>query len=59
MNTVNTENPNSMLLQFFFQGKSSELVKVFSHASGDMKARASDLLKKLDITNASAYKELR
>src|SRR5688572_27850545 len=59
INTVNTENPNSMLLQFFFQGKSSELVKVFSHASGDMKARAADLLKKLDVTNGAAYKELR
>lgn len=58
MNTINTNNPNSMLMQFFFQGKSSELVKVFSRAGGDLKSRAKDLLSKLDITNAAAYKEL-
>ena len=59
LNTVNTDNPNSMIMQFFFQGKSNELVKVFSKASRDTKTRASELLTKLDITNASAYKELR
>jgi Domain of unknown function (DUF4835) len=59
LNTVNTENPNSMIMQFFFQGKSTELVKVFSRAPGDIKTRAGDILSKIDITNASAYKELR
>lgn len=59
LNTVNKENPNSMILQFFFQGKSAELVKVFGRANADLKTRASEILTKLDITNASAYKELR
>jgi hypothetical protein len=59
LNTVNSENPNSMIMQFFFQGKSAELVKVFSHASTDLKTRARDLLTKLDITNALAYKEIK
>lgn len=59
LNTLNTENPNSMILQFFFQGKSSELVKVFSRANADIKTRARDILTKIDITNTSAYKELR
>ena len=59
LNTINAENPNSMLMQFFFQGKSAELVKVFSKANGDTKARAKDILSRLDITNTSAYKELR
>lgn len=59
LNTVNKENPNSMIMQFFFQGKSTELVKVFSKASTDLKSRANEILTKLDITNASAYKELR
>ncbi|MEO8403698.1 MAG: DUF4835 family protein [Chitinophagaceae bacterium] len=59
LNTVNSENPNSMIMQFFFQGKSAELVKVFSHASTDLKTRARDLLSKLDITNALAYKEIK
>ena len=59
LNTVNTENPGSMVIQFFFQGKSTELVKIFSRAETDTKTRARDYLLKLDITNASAYKELR
>lgn len=59
LNTINTENPNSMILQFFFQGKSAELVKIFSHANADQKARARDILTKLDITNAAAYKEIK
>lgn len=59
LNTINTENPNSMIIQFFFQGKSSELVKIFSKAEPDTKARARDILTKIDLTNASAYKELK
>jgi hypothetical protein len=59
LNTINTENPGSMVLQFFFQGKSNELVKIFSKAETDLKTRARDFLVKLDLTNASAYKELR
>jgi len=55
LNTINTENPNSMILQFFFQGKSSELLKVFSKANTDQKTRARDILTRLDITNAAAY----
>jgi hypothetical protein len=59
LNTINTENPNSMAIQTFFQGKSNELVKIFSRANTDMKTRAHDLLSKLDITNNAAYKELK
>jgi hypothetical protein len=59
MSTVNQENPNTMILQFFFQGKSNELLRIFSKADQDIKVRARDLLIKLDLTNANAYKELR
>ena len=59
LNTINNENPNSMALQFFFQGKSNEFVKVFTRATAEQKSRARDLLTKLDITNAMAYKELK
>jgi len=59
LNTVNTENPNSMIMQFFFQGKSNELVKVFSKADSDTKKRIREILSKLDITNTTAYKELK
>ncbi len=59
LNTINAENPNSMILQFFFQGKGNELVKVFSKANPDIKSRVREILAKIDITNASVYKELK
>jgi Domain of unknown function (DUF4835) len=59
LNTVNTENPNSMLMQFFLQGKSNEMVKVFSRADAGTKTRVRDILSKIDITNTAAYKELK
>lgn len=58
LNTVQSENPNSMFMQFFFQGKSNELVKIFSKANADTRTRARELLTKLDISNAAAYKSL-
>lgn len=59
LNTINTENPNSMIVQVFFQGKSTELIKIFSKAETDMRSRARDYLVRLDLTNANAYKDLR
>ena len=46
-----------MINQFFFQGKTTELIKIFSKAEADDKARASELLQKLDITNSTRYKD--
>jgi Domain of unknown function (DUF4835) len=57
LNNINTENPNSMGLQFFFQGKSKELIGVFKKTAPDEKSRALDLLSKLDISNANKYKQ--
>ena len=57
LNNFNTDNPNKMINQFFFQGKSTELVKIFSKAPQQDKARASELLQKMDITNAAKYKD--
>lgn len=59
LSTVNQENPNSMIMQFFFQGKSNELVKVFSKAKKDVKDRALTHLLKLDVTNARIYNDLK
>ena len=59
LNTVNKENPGAMILQFFFQGKSNELVKAFSKADQATKSQARELLSRLDVTNANAYKELK
>jgi hypothetical protein len=57
LNTFNSENPNTMINQFFFQGKSNEWVKIFSKSMPQEKARARELLAKLDITNAAKYRE--
>ena len=57
LNNFNNDNPNKMINQFFFQGKSVELIKVFSKAPQQDKARASELLQKMDITNAQKYKD--
>ena len=57
LNNFNTDNPNTMVNQFFFLGKSTELIKVFSKGPQQDKARASELLQKMDITNATKYKD--
>jgi hypothetical protein len=57
LNNFNSDNPNTMINQFFFQGKASELIKIFAKAPQQDKARAADLLQKMDLTNASRYKD--
>jgi hypothetical protein len=59
LTVLNKDYPNSMVLQFFFQGKSNELVKMFSRANQDVKVQARDMLVKLDIANTKDYKELK
>lgn len=57
MNTINAENPRLMIMQFFFQGKSNELSHIFQKSPADEKARALDLLTKLDVSNINKYKQ--
>lgn len=57
LNTLNNDIPNTMIVQFFFQGKSNELTRVFKKATPEEKQRARDMLAKLDITNANTYKQ--
>ncbi len=59
LNRLNQEMPNSMAIQFFFGGKSNELVRIFTKATPALKAQARDLLARLDVTNASVYNELK
>jgi hypothetical protein len=56
LTNFNNDNPNTMINQFFFQGKTTELIKIFSKAPQQDKARASELLQKLDVTNSNRYK---
>jgi hypothetical protein len=57
LNNINAENPNSMGVQFFFQGKARELIGVFKKAAPEEKSRAGDMLSRLDVSNANAYKQ--
>jgi len=59
LNTVNQENPSSMVIQFLLQGKSNELIRIFSKADPEVKTQAKNILSRLDLTNANAYKELK
>lgn len=57
LSSFTTDNSNTMIKQFFFQGKANELIKIFAKAQPQDKARASELLQKMDITNANRYKD--
>jgi hypothetical protein len=56
LNTFNNDNPNTMINQFFFQGKATELIKIFSKSQPQDKTRASEILQKMDLTNRDRYK---
>jgi Domain of unknown function (DUF4835) len=57
LNTLNTENPSIMFIQFFLQGKSTEISNVFKRGDPDQKSRALDMLSRLDISNINRYKQ--
>jgi len=48
---------NILDTRYFFQGKSNELIKIFSKASPPDKANVIDILSRLDVTNASKYQD--
>ena len=55
--TLHEDNPNIMIYQFFFQGKSDELIRMLKKANPGERARAIEMLQKIDITNAARYKQ--
>jgi hypothetical protein len=57
LNNFINDNPNKMISQFFFQGKATEMIKIFSKAPPQDRTRASEILQRLDITNANKYKD--
>ncbi len=56
-NTLNNDIPNTMIVQFFFQGKANEIIGVFKKAPPAEKQRAQEMLIRLDIANANTYKQ--
>ena len=57
LSAFNKENPNTMILQFFMQGKVNELIGIFKKGTAEEKAKATEILSLLDIPNANKYKE--
>ncbi len=57
LQTLNVENPNSAIVQFFMQSKTNELIGVFKQTPPDIKSRAIDLLSKLDVSSGQRYKD--
>lgn len=55
---VHRVKPGSFLLQLFFGAKSDEIVKIFSEAYPDEKARIVQTLKEIDIANSSKYDKI-
>ncbi len=58
LDQFNTDNPNTMINQFFFQGKSNEIINILSKGNSADKSTARTILMKLDITNSAKYKDL-
>jgi hypothetical protein len=52
------EKPNSLILQIFFNAKSDELVKIFSDGPRDERQKAVEILKEIDLTNATKYDKI-
>jgi hypothetical protein len=57
LQSMNQENPNTMIVQFFMQSKAQEMIGIFKKSPPQEKTRAADLLSQLDIANMSKYKE--
>jgi hypothetical protein len=57
LNTMNNDIPNSMIVPFFFQGKSSEIIRVFKKAPPEEKQKAREMLSRMDVSNSNNYKQ--
>ena len=57
LNTLHVDNPNLMVMQFFFQGKADEIIRIFKKAAPQDRSRLIDIISKLDISNAGRYKQ--
>ncbi|MBA4168584.1 MAG: DUF4835 family protein [Chitinophagaceae bacterium] len=57
LNTLNNDQFNSMVIPFFFQGKSNEIVKIFRKAPPEEKQKVLEMMTKMDMSNANTYKQ--
>jgi hypothetical protein len=57
LQAFNQENANTMFVQLFMQSKTIELIGIFKKANSADKAKAIELLSKLDISNSQRFKD--
>jgi hypothetical protein len=57
LNAFYKENQNTMILPFFLQGKSKEIIGVFKNASPAEKTKVIEILSEIDAVNAAKYKQ--
>lgn len=57
LQAFNKENANTMIAEFFVQGKVTELIGIFKKGTAEQKARAVDILSAIDVVNANRYKQ--
>ena len=57
LQAFNKENANTMIAEFFVQGKVTELIGIFKKGTAEQKARAADILSAIDVVNANRYKQ--
>lgn len=57
LQAFNKENANTMILQFFLQGKAEELIGIFKKGTIDQKEKAMAILSEIDVINASRYRQ--
>lgn len=50
------QNPNTMIVQFFLQNRSDELIGIFKKADPVTKSKASELLSRIDVSNVAKYR---
>jgi len=58
LNKLNRENPNSILIQFFFNAKSTDMLNMLSDMPAPDRASYVTLLSQTDVTNANKYQQL-
>lgn len=59
LSQMNRENPASILLQFFFNAKSDELIRILGQAPQEERAQYATLLMGMDVPNVRKYEALK
>lgn len=59
LSQMNRENPASVLMQFFFNAKSDEIIRILSQAPRDERGQYATMLMAMDVINTRKYEALK